>query len=348
MNKRILITSIGGMFAHDFIRALRMSKNIFLLGTDIKKTTNSYFLDSFELISDPKKNSDKYIKRLIYLCKKYRINFILPGSDNECIEISRHHKILEKMKVKTSVSEFEILKKIIDKNLLFKHLKSNNIEVGNWSIVNSINELRKISLDMGYPKKKLIIKPRTGSGSKGVIILDSKINKFVYLLSDNKRFCGTGSIKAIQDELRKKNKNLSSYLIMPYYNYKTFDVDCIAQKGNMRVCVPRLRTYQNPLSPTNEGCKIVNNKKIIHYCKKIIKVLNIDGVCDFDIILKKNQEPQIIDASCRLSGSATASLAIGINIPLTLIKLYFKEGVQKINLNKTYQVFPQNRFELVK
>ena len=43
------------MFAHDFIRALRMSKNIFLLGTDIKKTNNSYFLDSFELISDPKK-----------------------------------------------------------------------------------------------------------------------------------------------------------------------------------------------------------------------------------------------------------------------------------------------------
>ena len=109
-----------------------------------------------------------------------------------------------------------------------------------------------------------------------------------------------------------------------------------------------MRTYQNPLSPTNEGCKIMNNKKIKKYCKDIIRVLRINGVCDFDIILRKNREPQIIDASCRLSGSSTASLSIGINIPLILLKLLFKEPVKISKIKKTNQVFPQNRFELVK
>ena len=135
---------------------------------------------------------------------------------------------------------------------------------------------------------------------------------------------------------------------MPYYNDKTFDVDCFAENGTMKLCIPRLRTYRNPLSPTNEGCKILSNKKLENFCKKIIKILKINGVCDFDIILRENHKPQIIDASCRLSGSSTASLALGINIPNILSKLLFNEKIKIKRLKKIYQVFPQNRFELVK
>lgn len=345
---RILITSVGGVFSYDLIRSLKINKNIFILGTDIKNTNNSYFLDKFEQVNDPKKNSKKYIKKIIYLCKKYRINFIIPCSENECFEISKNHKIFNKLKIKISVSKFEIIKKIIDKHVLFKYLKFNKIDVGEWHILNNLKELKKISKIMGYPKKKLIIKPRKGSGSKGVIILDSKITTFKYLLKDTRRFCGTGSLKAIKKELIKNKRNILNYFIMPYYKDKTFDVDCLAKEGVMQLCIPRLRTYENALSPTNEGCKILNNRKIFNYCKKIIKVLQLNGVCDFDIILRKNSKPQIIDASCRLSGSSTASLPIGINVPIMLIDLFFKQKLNKIKIKKIYQVFPKSRFELIK
>jgi biotin carboxylase len=348
MKKRILVTSIGGNFSHDLIRALRMSKKIFILGTDIKYTPNSYFLDKFEKIPDPKIDREKYIKKLMYLCKKYKINFVFPCSENECVEISKNFKMLNKLKIKTSVSNFEIMKNLIDKHILFKILKKNKINVGEWFPLNNFNDLKKIVKKMGYPNKKLVLKPRRGSGSKGVIILDSKVKVFKYLLNDIKRFCGTGSLKAIRRELNINKKNLSNYFVMPYYNDKTFDVDCLAKNGLMKLCVPRMRTYQNALSPTNEGCKIMNNKKIEKYCKDIIKALNINGACDFDIILIKNKKPQIIDASCRLSGSSTASLSIGINFPLMLLKLLFKEKITMKKHKKIYQVFPQNRFELVK
>jgi len=348
MKKNFLITSIGGMFSHDLVRALRMDKNTFILGTDMRFTANSYFLDKFEIIPDPKKDKKKYISRLFYLCKKYKINFILPCSENECIEISKNLKTLDKLNIKTSVSDFVITKNLVDKHILFKILKDNNIDVGEWFTLNKFNELNKIAKKMGYPKKKLILKPRKGSGSKGVIILDNKVKVFNYLLNDHKRFCGTGSLKAFKKELKKNNKNLINYFIMPYYDDKTFDVDCLAKNGSMQLCVPRLRTYNNPLSPTNEGCKIMNNKKISKYCRDIIRVLNINGVCDFDIILKKNAKPQIIDASCRLSGSSTASLSIGLNIPLILLRLLSNQRVNVKKLRKTYHVFPQNRFELVK
>lgn len=336
------------MFSYDLIRALRISKNIFLLGTDIRKTSNAHFLDKFEQIPDPTKDSKQYINKIIFLCKKYKINFIIPCSENECIEISRHYDKLLKLNINTSVSKFDVTKILIDKHKLFSVLKKNHIDVGNWYPIDNFKNLEKISKIMGYPKRKLIIKPRKGSGSKGVVILNSKIKKFQYLLNDVKRFCGSGSLKAIKRELNRRKKNFSNYFIMPYYNDKTFDVDCLAKNGAMKLCVPRLRTYVNPLSPTNQGCKITSNRLIINYCKKIIKALKIDGVCDFDIILRKNKKPQIIDASCRLSGSSTASLSVGLNVPLILVKLFYKEKINIKKIKKIYQVFPQSRFELVK
>ena len=308
-------------------------------------------MDKFELIPDPLKNRKEYKRKIIDLCKKHKINFIIPCSENECIEISKFHEELLKLNIYSSVSKFEVTKNLIDKHKLFTILKKNFIDVGIWHTINNYKNLKKISKIMGYPKKKLIIKPRKSSGSKGVIILNSKITKFKYLLNDVKRFCGTGSLKEIKREFNRTNKSFSNYFIMPYYNDKTFDVDCLAKNGEMKLCIPRLRTYENPLSPTNQGCKITSNKLIINYCKKIIKVLKINGACDFDIILKKNNQPQIIDASCRLSGSSTASLPVGLNVPLLLIKLFYKEKI-KIknikNIKKNYQVFPQSRFELVK
>ena len=348
MKKKILITSIGGHFSHDLIRSLKYDKSVYIVGTDINFTNNSYFIDKFLKVPDPRKDSKKFIKSILKICKKYKINFILPCSENECIIVSKLSKKLKKMNIKTSVSDYEVTKKLVDKHKLFQILNEKKINVGLWNSINNINELNIKAKKMGYPKKKLVLKPRRGSGSKGVIILNSSKKNFEYLLEDRKRFCGTGSITALKKEIKKIKKNISNYFIMPYYNNKTFDVDCLANKGIMKLCIPRLRIYQNPLSPTNQGCMLVNDKKIQNYCKKIIKALNIDGVCDFDIILKDNREPKIIDASCRLSGSATASLAAGINIPQKLINLLSGKILKNTKFNRNLLVFPQNRFELAK
>ena len=49
MKKRILVTSIGGIFSHDLIRALRMHKNTYIVGTDIKYTTKYKSLNNQEV-----------------------------------------------------------------------------------------------------------------------------------------------------------------------------------------------------------------------------------------------------------------------------------------------------------
>ena len=127
---------------------------------------------------------------------------------------------------------------------------------------------------------------------------------------------------------------------MPYHNGETFDVDCIAQKGNLLLAVPRLRVYENPVSTINQGCIIGSNKDIYNYCKTLVKVFKINGACDFDIVIKKNKKPQLLDSSCRLSGSVGAGLIAGVNVTAELIRSIHGQKIKKIKLPKEIKTFP--------
>ena len=59
------------------------------------------------------------------------------------------------LKIKTSVSDFEITKNLVDKHILFKILKENKIDVGEWFSLNNFKELTEASKKLDYPKKKI-------------------------------------------------------------------------------------------------------------------------------------------------------------------------------------------------
>ena len=213
--------------------------------------------------------------------------------------------------------------------------KLNNEE---WKKIDNFNDAINALNYFGYPSRKVVIKPRYGSGSRGILIVNHKKSSFVSLLSD--RFCGEGSWEVIKDELKNSNKSLDDCFVMPYHGGKTFDVDCIAKRGNLILAVPRLRVYKNPLSPTNQGCIISSNKVIYNYCKKIVTAFKIHGACDFDIVIRKDLKPQLLDSSCRLSGSVGASLNAGVNVTAELIKMLHGKKINKFKIDKNIKVFP--------
>ena len=86
------------------------------------------------------------------------------------------------------------------------------------------------------------------------------------------------------------------------------------------------------------------NQKILKYCEKIINKLNINGACDFDIILNNKQEPQLLDGSCRLSGSVSASINSGVNIPAQLIRVLKSKDIKKYKLKNGQKLFPTSKF----
>ena len=347
--KRVLFTSVGGLFSYDAVRALRKkNKSIFIAGVDINSKVNPFFLDKFLVVPKVKSSEKKYIKILKKICVKLRIKYLIPCSDGESLVISKNFSEFKKLGINLSVSEYKIAKTMTDKASMFDFLSKEGIDVGKWRTINSIKDLEKEIKYFKKNKTQVIIKPRKGSGSRGVLIIDENKKIFKDLLEDKSRFCGIGSWKAIKTEIRKRSANLKDNLIMPYHNNDTYDVDCLAKNGRLVVCVPRLRVYDNPLSPTNQGCIIKSHKLIEEYCKKIISAFKVNGACDFDVVIRKDNKPQILDASCRLSGSSGASLCIGINVPNNLLRIMSGKNVKKVKIKKMYRVFPKPGFVLDK
>tara|TARA_Y100001970_G_C14163489_1_gene819909 strand:+ start:351 stop:1394 length:1044 start_codon:yes stop_codon:yes gene_type:complete len=338
--KRILVTCIGGHFSHQVVQSINREKNLskFVLGVDVNPNVNAFFVNKFEVVPRADLSQIKYVKKIIFLCKKYKIDTILPCSENETLAVSKYLNLFNKNKIKTSSSSFETVNLMTDKLKMFEYLNNFNIDVGKWKKVDNFSDVDNALNFFGYPLKKVVIKPRYGSGSRGILIVNHKKNSFTHLLKD--RFCGEGSWEIIKEELKNLNKSLDNCFVMPYHDGKTFDVDCVASKGNLVLAIPRLRVYENPLSPTNQGCIISPNKIINDYCSKLVKAFNINGACDFDIVIRKDKRAQLLDSSCRLSGSVGASLNAGINVTAELIKMLHGKKIKKFKLKNKVKVFP--------
>jgi predicted ATP-grasp superfamily ATP-dependent carboligase len=338
--KRILITCIGGYFSYQVVSSIKKVKNLskFVLGVDVNPNVNAFFVDKFEIVPRADLSQKKYITKIIYLCKKYKIDTLIPSSENETLAISKYINLFKNNKIKIPVSSFDTVNLMTDKLKMFEYLNYSGVDVGKWKKVDNFSDAANALNFFGYPSKKVIIKPRFSSGSRGILIANHKKNSFTNLLGD--RLCGEGPWEAIKEELKNSNRSLDNYFVMPFHEGKTFDVDCIAKEGNLVMAVSRLRVYENPLSPTNQGCIIGPNKTIYNYCVKLVKAFKIYGACDFDIVIRKDSRPQLLDSSCRLSGSVGASLNAGVNVVAELIKMLHGKKPKKIKLLKNVKVFP--------
>ena len=345
MSKKIniLITCMGGKYTYDLINAIKSIKNlkINIYGVDSNPKSEIFYIK--KLYKVPKANNFKnYLKKIFSICKKEKIKIIFPGSENEAILFSKKRELFKKKKITVLISNYQIVSKLNDKGKMFNFLQKNNIDIGKWKLVNSGNNLKEIIGDIGYPAKKVVLKQRKGSGSRGIIILDSKIKKFKFLLPN--RFCGIGDFNSVRKEFKKRKLKFSNLICMPYYGGDTYDVDCLAFNGNPQVIISRLRQYENAISPYNQGCILKNNLKIKNYIKRIINVFKIHGPCDFDVVIDNYGKPKLLDSSNRMSGSVGASFVAGYNLPEQIIKYILGLKSKKIFPIKEHRLIPVNKF----
>jgi|TARA_B110000858_G_scaffold189094_1_gene235430 carbamoyl-phosphate synthase large subunit len=339
----ILITCSSGKFIYDIVKSLKEIKNlnVKIIGVDSCPKPNLVYLDKQYKIANCN-NSKKYFKQLVTICKKEKIKIAIPLSENETTLFSKKKYLLEENKIKTLISNYTIVSNIVDKIKMFEFLERKKIDIGKWESINNIKELFKAVKKLGYPNKNVVLKQRKGTGSRGIIILNNKIKKFKYLLKN--RFCGTGNLQSVIKEFKKNNLIFKNLFCMPFHRGDVYDIDCFAINGAPKAVISRLRIYENPLSPTNQGCLLKKNNKIENYIKKIIRAFKIHGPCDFDVVIDDCGKPKLLDGSCRMSGSIGASYAAGYNLPELIVKYLLGKKFKNIFPRSQVRLLPVSRF----
>jgi carbamoyl-phosphate synthase large subunit len=294
---KILITSAGSTNGVNVIKALKEQKELklFLIACDMNPlAAGFYMVDKYFVV--PKANAPNFIPTILKICKKERVQIIIPTFSYELPFFVKNKAIIEKEGIKIAISDYETFLITEDKLKTYEYFKK-------WEI-----PFPKVYTEKEIQEKKVkfpvIIRPINASGSKDVV----KANNW--------------------EELYFFKKYIKNSFVQKFVEGKEYTIDGINDlQGKMITASPRIRLE------TKGGLAIksitVNSPQMVKFTKKIVEGFKIKGSFNVQCI-KKGKEIKFIEVNSRFpSGGLPLTVKAGLNIPLILVKLLLGKKIKK-------------------
>lgn len=339
----VLLTCVGGFYGLDIVDALRrdVELNARIVGADGNpQVVNRHFVDAFHAIPLASTDPDGFVSALLEICRRESIDIVLPGADEEVWALSRVKKEFLDAGVHCAVQDSDKVELIRDKVRFFERVSKAGIAVPGYASVSSANELVEVAGRLGYPERRVVVKPTTGRGARGVIILDAKATDHTVI--QEARGFELGRVEQIAERLHKLGGGLA-LMAMEYLPGAIYDVDCLVDKGNVICVVPRRRLWDTPFSRGVEGHRIVHHEEIERTTRRIAETLSLSYVFDCDFGTTADGQPGLLEINPRWSGSVTTAVAAGVNIPSLLVRTMTGLPVSPPRLEVGVEVFPVTR-----
>jgi carbamoyl-phosphate synthase large subunit len=244
----ILVSGASGIVGYGILRSLKDQKKDYrLIGTTIHDDSPAIlFCDVFEKAVST--GDTNYFNWLIKIIKKHSINILIPGIECDMLAWNKNRKILEECGVFLLLNSFELIELCQDK----------------WKFYNKLYEIYPeiaiptcLSIEEIYFEFPVLLKPRIGYGSKGIVRLMNRNEIEIYrdkigidlmiqpIIGDNDH---EYTVSAFFD----KNSNLIDYLPLR----RKLSPDGFTQVAevieiNFDDVLSKLAFAFNPIGPTN-------------------------------------------------------------------------------------------------
>ena len=330
----VLLTASGGIHTPGVIECLKNNyekRKIRIICTDIVEQPLLRFIaDRFYIV--PRGNSEKYIDAIKKICKKEKINVIIPGEINEILSISNNQEFFNSVKIASTVSSFKSIRIAVSKEKVFQKLKPIGINIPNYYVVKNYKEFLVSVKKLGYPNSDICFKPSRQSesgGSKGFRILRER-NTAGKIILEQKPDSVEIDFETTKNMFKTKKK--IELLVMEYLSGDEFSVYVLANKGKMLYCIQNLRQKLN--QHYSFEALTVKNKQITEMCKKITNELKLDYNVNIQFKNSKNGQPKLIEINPRIGGTIVLSAASGVNLPYFSVKQALGEKIPLKNKMK--------------
>ncbi len=301
-------------------------KLIYGLDADIYEYNQKLFNNFFSI---PFPNDKNFTSCLLSILNKIGPAMLIPGADEEALIISSFKDMLEKNNILCNVMDHNIITFISDKYYLNKSImKANpNYTVKCMKVNNNI-DLKKACIAMGYPIKKVVLKPRIGRGRRSTYIISDE--NFENKIKD--------SIPHIKMEDVIKNNLIleNKMMVMEYVEGEPITIDVLGSKG--KIIHTTIRKWNEQWRFPFPGQKIINDKKIDDLIKVISKLINIHGLIDIDVIKTGEGKIVFLEINPRPSGSVVVSEIAGVPIFSMLEKVLEGKEINKVNLKLKMEI----------
>lgn len=289
MNVNILITSISRKvwLVEAFKNALRKEK---VAGKIITVDTNPlsagfYVSDKYYLV--PSSSDQNFISVIRGICEKENIQLIIPTRDAELIVFAENKKQFKKAGTEIMVSDPRVIETCSDKYKLYQFLRKNGIATPETIIPGR--------LDFSFIRYPLLVKSRTGSGSKDIFMVKNK-GELTFFMS-----------------------YIADPIIQEFIAGKEYTVDLFSDfDRRILSVVPRERI--ETFGGESYKSKTVKDSQMIKCAKDIAEKLGVVGHVTLQFI-KDEDLVKLIEINPRFGGGAILGVKSGYNTPLLLIQL---------------------------
>jgi hypothetical protein len=286
----ILILSVGRRveLVKLFQKALKsLNLDGKVIGADIIKTAPALqFVDSYHIIE--RVDNENYIKSILDICMKEKINLIIPTIDTELMKLAENKKMIEDISdAKINISDLSVIKVCRDKKATQEFFEKNNFLVPKEITLEDL-KLKKYT----FP---LFIKPLNGSSSMNTfkITNEEELNFF---------------IKYVPNPIIQEMIFGDEYTVDIFCDFNSEPITIVPRK--------RIATRSGEIS---KGI-ILKDREIIEEIKKLVKSLKPKGHITVQCI-KTKKGVEFIEINPRFGGGAPMSIVAGANSCENLISL---------------------------
>jgi carbamoyl-phosphate synthase large subunit len=281
MTTRIMITGTGGAAAVGLLNAWR-SVDAELFAADMDPYASGLFLvEPNRRLIIPRGDAVNFADHMVALCAQLRIDMLVPTVDAELIPLAHAEPRFRSVGTTLMAAPLPALVSCLDK----------------WVLVNAASgvvPVPKSSLltprfRQHHAKGKLIVKPRRGSGGRGIEVLGCA--------NDLGRL-------GPSDEL----------LVQEFLPGEEYSVDVLRLgKDHPVACVPRLRIKVD--SGVAVASRTVHDAELIDLARRITEHFDIRGIANVQFRRASDGTPRLLEINPRVPGTLSLTVASGIDMP---------------------------------
>lgn len=319
----VLVTGGGAPGIAGTLYALRNNPD----GTRVKIITcdmrdnviGKYLADAFYVI--PPAESPDFVEALLEIAIRERVDVLLPQVTRELPLLTEHISRFETQNIAVAVAPKDAIERANDKWSILQIAKACGVPGPQSQLTSSEDELKRAVEELGYPEKKVVVKPRLSNGLRGLRILSKETWDVDRFLREK-----PGSLEISLEELIAilRNGQWPELIVQEFLPGEEYTIDVFRGRYGA-VAIPRLR--EEIRSGITFRAKVELRDDLQVFALRLADELNLRYAFGFQFKLSDEGIPKLLECNPRVQGTMVTTVLTGCNIIWWAIKEALGEKV---------------------
>jgi len=176
----VLVTATGGPAGLNAVRSLQEAGGFRIVSVDADPLASGLYIKGVKPYAVSLAREKGYSAALMRICKKEKVNVILPCSDEEILALSKDKELFNGQGISLPIPDHKLVLRASDKWKMLKAISKLEVRIPKTFSPSTPDEFEDALKQIDFP---LVVRPRISRGGRGVTFCkDSEAAKLAYKL----------------------------------------------------------------------------------------------------------------------------------------------------------------------